>query len=112
GNVAIGASGNVQYGAPASGAGRVVSNFSGRVQIDARNGETSALVGDGGPVVTATTGRGSVFLYDGSLRNRPQLPPEWQPAVETLQRPARGRPADTNRQRYVPPAFRRFPNLR
>ena len=115
GNVAIGASGNVQYGAHASGDGRVYTNFVGRAQIDARGGATNAVVGEGGPVVTATTQGGSVFLYDGSLRGRAQLPPEWQPAVETLQRPAL-RPLETprpqtilRRQRYVPPpAFRRF----
>ena len=43
GNVAIGASGNVQYGAHAMGDGRVYTNFTGRVSVDARNGQTSAI---------------------------------------------------------------------
>jgi len=113
GNVAIGASGNVQYGAHAMGDGRVYTNFTGRVSVDARNGQTSAIVGDGGPVVTATSQGGSVFLYDGTLRNRGQLPPEWQPAVDTLQRPGTGQaPALRAPQRFVPPpAFRRFTHV-
>jgi hypothetical protein len=110
GNVAIGASGGVQYGARTAGDGRVYTNFNGRAAVDARDGQTNATVGDGGPVVTATTQGGSVFLYDGSLRARAQqLPASWQPAVDTLQRPAvrrhfEGSPA----QRFAPPAFRRY----
>lgn len=111
GNVAIGASGSVQYGAHASGDGRVYTNFAGRAQIDAREGSTSAVVGDGGPVVTATSQNGSVFLYDGSLHGRGQLPPEWQPAVDTLQRPG-VRAAERRPAHFVPsPGFRRFPPL-
>jgi hypothetical protein len=120
GNVAIGASGGVQYGAHATADGRVYTNFSGRAQIDARNGETTAVVGEGGPVVTATSQRGSIFLYDGSLRSRGQLPAEWQPAVETLQRPTGGlpppagaqRPLEFRRRSAFPQTgpFRRFPH--
>jgi hypothetical protein len=120
GNVAIGASGGVQYGAHATADGRVYTNFAGRAQIDARHGETTAVVGEGGPVVTATSQGGSIFLYDGSLRTRGQLPPEWQPAVETLQRPATGlpappvgtqRPLELRRHNAFPQTgpFRRFP---
>jgi hypothetical protein len=112
GNIAIGASGNVQYGAHADADGHVYTNFTGRVQVDARNGLTSATVGGGGPVVTATTQGGNVFLYDGTLHNRPQLPPEWQPAVETLQRPAFGNPREARSRFVPPPAFRRFKNFR
>jgi hypothetical protein len=115
GNVAIGASGNVQYGAHTTGEGRVYTNFESRAAVDTRNGQTSAVVGSGGPVVTATTQGGNVFLYDGSLRSRGSLPPEWQPALETLQRPAATRPLALPRQqqRFVPPpAFRRFRNFR
>jgi hypothetical protein len=109
GNVAVGASGNVQYGAHASGEGRVYTNFVGRAQIDAREGSTSAVVGEGGPVVTATSQDGSVFLYDGSLRGRAQLPPEWQPAVDTLQRPGVRAPAPRPAHFVPSPGFRRFP---
>ena len=128
GNVAIGATGNVQYGAHATGDGRIYTNFVSRAQVDQRANDTSALVGDGGPLVTATTQGGSVFLYDGSIRTRPQLPPAWQPAVQTLWRPevpAAGVPARLNgpaslalprldqrrapRLQFTPPpAFRRF----
>ncbi|MBD5606868.1 MAG: hypothetical protein IAI48_17535 [Candidatus Eremiobacteraeota bacterium] len=126
GNVAIGASGAVQYGAHSVGAGRVYTSFYGRAQVDERPNQTNATVGDGGPVVTATTQGGNVYLYDGSLRNHPQLPPEWQPAMSTLARPAlppsfgpgrenvpeRPAPLYLRRQwraRFTPPpAFRRF----
>jgi hypothetical protein len=114
GNVAVGANGNVQYGAHATSDGHVYTNFNGHATVDARNGATSATVGDGGPVVTATTQGGNIYLYDGSLRGRSQLPPEWQPALATLQRPglaAGGRAPLSARQRrrfVPPPAFRRF----
>jgi hypothetical protein len=114
GNVAIGANGNVQYGAHATSDGHVYTNFSEHVTVDTRNGGTSATVGDGGPVVTATTQGGNVYLYDGSLRGRAQLPPEWQPALATLQRPglaagARAPLSTRQHRRFVPPpAFRRF----
>ena len=126
GNVAIGASGGVQYGAHSVGAGRVYTSFNGRAQVDERPNQTNAIVGNGGPVVTATTQGGNVYLYDGSLRNHPQLSPEWQPAISTLARPAfppafapgresvpeRPAPLFLRRQwraRFTPPpAFRRF----
>ncbi len=110
GNVAIGASGSVQYGAHAVGDGHVYTNFNGRSRVDQRGTDTNAYVGDGGPLVTATTQGGNVYLYDGSLRSRTGLPPEWQPAYETLERPGvrtdevPARP-DTAAPRYVAPHF-------
>jgi hypothetical protein len=109
GNVAIGATGSVQYGARAASDSRVYTNFSGHAEVDARDGTTDAIVGSGGPVVTASSQNGNVFLYDGSLRGRAQLPPEWQPAVDTLARPATKsidrRPVHAPQLR----PFRRFP---
>jgi len=110
GNVAIGASGNVQYGAHAVGDGHVYTNFNGRSRVDQRGPDTDAFVGDGGPLVTATTQGGNVYLYDGSLRSRTGLPPEWQPAYATLDRPGerteevQSRP-DLGPPRYVAPHF-------
>jgi hypothetical protein len=110
GNVAIGASGNVQYGAHAVGDGHVYTNFNGRSRVDQRGTDTNAFVGEGGPLVTATTQGGNVYLYDGSLRSRTGLPPEWQPAYATLDRPGeraeevQSRP-DVGPPRYVAPHF-------
>jgi hypothetical protein len=110
GNVAIGASGNVQYGAHAVGDGHVYTNFNGRSRVDQRGTDTNAFVGEGGPLVTATTQGGNVYLYDGSLRSRTGLPPEWQPAYATLDRPGeraedvQSRP-DLGPPRYVAPHF-------
>jgi hypothetical protein len=110
GNVAIGASGNVQYGAHAVGDGHVYTNFNARSRVDQRGTDTNAFVGEGGPLVTATTQGGNVYLYDGSLRSRTGLPPEWQPAYATLDRPGeraeevQSRP-DLGPPRYVAPHF-------
>jgi hypothetical protein len=110
GNVAIGASGNVQYGAHAVGDGHVYTNFNGRSRVDERGPDTNAFVGEGGPLVTATTQGGNVYLYDGSLRSRTGLPPEWQPAYATLERPGerseeiQPRP-DLGPPRYVAPRY-------
>jgi len=110
GNVAIGATGNVQYGAHAVGDGHVYTNFNARSRVDQRGTDTNAFVGDGGPLVTATTQGGNVYLYDGSLHSRTSLPPDWQPAYTTLERP--GERADDVRSRsdvapprYVAPHF-------
>jgi hypothetical protein len=88
GDVAIGANGGVQLGGHAAGDGRVYTNFQHPVRIDGHDGEANATVDGGGPVVTATSERGNVYFYDGSLRSRSQLPSQWQGPLGTLQRPA------------------------
>jgi hypothetical protein len=88
GNVAIGTQGPAQLGARVAGAGRVYTNFSREARIASGDGQTNAVVGGGGPVVIATSQFGNVYLYDGSLRTRQQLPDEWRAALETLRRPS------------------------
>jgi hypothetical protein len=87
GNVAIGANGPVQLGGHVSDGGRVYTNFVRPAAVDERDGEATATVQGGGPVVTATSANGNVYFYDGSLRSR-QLSGQWQAPIDALQRPA------------------------
>jgi hypothetical protein len=110
GHVAVGVSGNSQLGAH-SGSGRVYAQFGAGARVDHRAGGATAVVGAGGPVVTANSANGNVYLYDGSLRSHAQTtgwngprallgrnPGEHAPAIRRFrrealpQRPARERP--------------------
>ncbi|HEX3549195.1 MAG TPA: hypothetical protein VHT53_02400 [Candidatus Elarobacter sp.] len=42
------------------------------------DGDTTAIVGGGGPLVSAISQRGNVYLYDGSLVGRRITSPEWR----------------------------------
>ena len=124
GDVAVGANGPVELGGHAAGAGRVYTNFVRPARVDGHDGEGSVSIDGGGPVVTATSSGGNVYFYDGSLRSRPQLPSQWQPAMATLQRPAtpvrrEGIGATSNvpaifqqrfpQQRFAPATYNRAP---
>jgi hypothetical protein len=89
GNVAIGTTGASQLSARV-GTGRVYTLFERRVQVDAHETEATALVEGGGPVVTATSANGNVYLYDGSLRSKSRVPAEWRPAQAALRRESFG----------------------
>jgi hypothetical protein len=102
GDVAIGTSGPAEIGAHAAGGGRVYTSFDHAVRIDGRAGQTSAVVGGGGPVVNATSQSGNVYLYDGSLRGRGQMGPEWDSPIGALQRPGE-RPPRTDGRTFSPP---------
>ena len=91
GNVAIGTTGASQLNARA-GTGRVYTLFERRAQVDGRDGEATALVEGGGPVVTATSTNGNVYLYDGSLRTKAHVPAEWRAAQVALRREIFGVP--------------------
>ena len=84
GNVAIGVAGGAQLGGRVAGSGRGYTFFEARAQVDNRDDGASAIVGGGGPVVTATSGSGNVYLYDGSLRTKTRLTAEWRPAQAAL----------------------------
>jgi hypothetical protein len=105
GDVAVGAAGDAEIGAHAAGGGRVYTNFDRGAHIDGRDGQTNAVIGAGGPVVNATSQGGNVYLYDGSLRTRGQMSPEWDAPLGALQHPAEGaahpsvRPQGTGPQR-------------
>lgn len=89
GNVAIGTTSAAQLGARTAGGGRVFTDFSNATRVDSHGDGTTASVGGGGPVVTATSETGNVFLYNGSLRTHAALAPAWHAAAQTLNRPAR-----------------------
>jgi hypothetical protein len=93
GNVAVGTTSAANLGGRTMGGGRVYTDFASDSAVDAGDGETTAVVKGGGPVVTATSEIGNVYLYDGSLRERGSLPPEWSAPQQTLQRPGARRKA-------------------
>jgi hypothetical protein len=72
GNVALGVRGNAQIGAH-SGAGHVVSSFADDAQVRGDPTTKQATVGNGGPVVTATSRNGTVYLYNGSMNEHPHV---------------------------------------
>jgi hypothetical protein len=88
GNIAIGSDGPVQISAHAATDGHVFTEF-GRAARVAGDSETDAqaTVGNGGPVVTATSREGNVVLYDGLLRAHPRLQGQWRAPAAAPPRP-------------------------
>lgn len=84
GDVAIGTQTPGQFGGHAAGTGRVFTNFERGARIAGSPSDAHVVVGGGGPVVTATTQTGNVYLYDGSIRSRGHLPPPWRAPLETI----------------------------
>jgi len=79
GNVAVGVSGSGQIGAR-TGDGHIFTSFGRNVSIESRPNETNvALGGPASPAINASSTRGNVFLYDGSLANKNGLSEDWQP---------------------------------
>jgi Putative adhesin len=72
GNVALGVRGNAQIGGH-SDAGHVVSSFPEDAQVRGNPTTKQATVGGGGPVVTATSKNGTVYLYSGSMNEHPHV---------------------------------------
>jgi len=103
GNVAIGTTGASQLNARA-GTGRVYTQFERRAQVDGRDAEATVLVEGGGPVVTATSTNGNVYLYDGSLRTKARVPAEWKAALVALRRENFGVPPRNSSSTVQPPA--------
>lgn len=59
--------------------GQVFGMWDRRATFDQRAaGDATAVVGNGGPVVNAASGRGNIFVYDGTLASRREVPPEWR----------------------------------
>ena len=75
GNVALGVRGSAQIGAH-SGSGHIVSSFHNNAQMQGSANTTQATVRGGGPVVTAVSKSGSVYLYNGSVRTHPRVQAE------------------------------------
>jgi hypothetical protein len=85
GSIALGVTSAAQL-AGRSQDGHVYTMFDrrGAASVD-QHGESEAVatVGGGGPLVSALTGRGNVYFYDGSLLSRRAVGPEWR-AVHQL----------------------------
>jgi hypothetical protein len=106
GSIGIGVASNAQVAAR-SGDGRVYTMWDRRTPVDQRgDGDASATIGGGGPVVNAVSGHGNVYLYDGTLASRQVLPPEWRPIRQAIGQ------SFGQRQSDQPPAFQRFKALR
>lgn len=95
GNVAIGVSGGgVQIGAH-SGGGKIFQGFDQPADIRGNATDAQAVVGGGGPVVTASSDSGSVFLYNGRLAAHP----DGRVRFRLVGRPPQRQP---NRRRKIP----------
>jgi Putative adhesin len=118
GNVALGVRGGAQIGAH-SGSGHIVSSFPNGTQVHTGSNMTQATVRGGGPVVTADSKNGSVYIYNGSARNHPRvqaelrdtqtmpgLPRPVQQASARAYAPARAFAPSNNAPRYAQPAPR------
>jgi hypothetical protein len=83
GNVALGVSSPAQL-MGRSDTGHVYTMFDrGSATVDQHGeGDASANVGTGGPLVNALSTRGNVFLYDGTLSSRRAVAPQWQAVHE------------------------------
>jgi hypothetical protein len=75
GNVALGiAGGGVQIGAHTA-AGRVFQFFGNGASVRGSETDKQVTAGGGGPIVTASTARGNIYLYKGTLRHSKQKLP-------------------------------------
>lgn len=91
GNVALGVRGNAQIGAY-SGSGHVESSFDDDAQVRGDPMTKQATVGTGGPVVTAASKNGSVYLYSGSMNDHPHVRQQLSGSLQLPMRPAQSRP--------------------
>lgn len=72
GNVALGVSGGAQIGAHSS-SGHVISSFRNEARVSGNPTTKQATVRGGGPIVTATSKNGSIYLYSGSINDHPRV---------------------------------------
>jgi hypothetical protein len=86
GNIALGVTGGAQL-TGRSQDGHVYTMFDRRNAggVEQRgDGEATATVGGGGPLVNAISSRGNVYLYDGSLQSRRNAWPQWKAVHEVF----------------------------
>jgi hypothetical protein len=114
GSIALGVSGGAQLGAYTQDGHvlTVLPAVPALPDIGRDDGETLKLAGSGGPLVTAASKHGNVFLYNGSLADRrpADLAAPWRPIFEHLaaaRAGARGTPlplsSSLSRQPQAPP---------
>jgi hypothetical protein len=120
GNIALGVNGAASV-TGRSQDGHVYTLFDrrGGSTVDQRSdGDATATVGGGGPLVNAITGRGNVFLYDGSLQGRRAAGPQWKAVHEVFAARRRARnnvsapPAPRAEPMQRPPGIPRPPRNR
>src|SRR6202011_2379392 len=95
GNIALGVNGAANV-TGRSQDGHVYTLFDrrGGSIVDQRSdGEATATVGGGGPLVNAISGRGNVFLYDGTLQSRRAAGAQWKAVHEVFAGRRHGRNA-------------------
>jgi hypothetical protein len=101
GHVALGVNGGANIAVKGQ-PGQIYQNFDRPSEFNDRNGEASARVGGGGPLVNVVTRQGRVYLYDGSLMTRRQLPAHWGQVRAPLERARQ-------QHEVAPPSYRRPP---
>ena len=72
GNIALGVRGGAQINTQTS-SGHTVSSFHNGAQVHGGPNATEATVRGGGPVVTAASKNGSVYIYNGAMRYHPRV---------------------------------------
>lgn len=103
GNVALGiAMGGVQIGAH-SAAGRIYSSLDGHARLSGSGSDVQAQVNGGGPIVTASTGSGAVYLYGGSLRRDHTIRDGWGTIRSIV---VRHRPGQVKARTFAAPRHR------
>jgi len=86
GNVALGVTSPAQL-TGRSDTGHVYTMFDqrGGANVDQHgDGDATASVGSGGPLVNALSTHGNVFLYDGTMSSRRTVAPEWRPVHQVF----------------------------
>jgi len=73
GNVVLGVRGGAQIEAHGGNAGAITTRFNNAHEIARQGSDIRATLAGGGPVVTATSTRGRVILYNGSIAEHPRL---------------------------------------
>jgi hypothetical protein len=86
GNIALGVTSSAQL-MGRSDTGHVYTMFDqrGSAIVDQHgDGNATASVGSGGPLVNALSAHGNVFLYDGTMSSRRTVAPEWRPVLQVV----------------------------
>jgi hypothetical protein len=78
--------------------GQVYALLDRRSSTGVRGGEGDANLEGGGPTVTAASGSADIYVYNGTIKDRRDLPPSWAPLIarlrRTFPRPAETRPSE------------------
>jgi hypothetical protein len=116
GNIALGVNGGANV-TGRSQDGHVYTLFDRRAgtTVEQRgDGEATATVGGGGPLVNAISTRGNVFLYEGTLQGRRAAGPQWRAVHDVFAGRRRGRNALSPRAAEAtrPAGIPRPPRLR